>query len=721
MCFVFLGSCALFFNSDLQKIDQVYRQLYTQVNLQALDRSFASPSIVDGVSITYESSNPDQLFYEENKVVVVTHVNLEAKVTLTNVLSINDTSKTYHQVVTIVAFGFDKIFNLLEEGFLETNEAFPNISNNLNFPAQLFGATLLFSSSNQTILSNSGLVNPTTSEKNVSLYVVASKDGFSESRNYHLVVLAYIDVLTAAWNQLITSFQASNPTYPNLTANLSFPSNIMSVEFTYSSSNPTVLSNTGIINRTYSDVGVILTVTMNYNSTKQTKSLNLIVKLVIPDGQYVDFAAYPYANGGGSGVAASPIKLLNDVQKTLQLTTGIPQPTTAPGSVSNVNILVVPIYFTNDHFSSSELAKIQKGFFGSHEDTGWESVASYYYRSSFGKLNINGTVMDPISMEKTTTQARAAFGDEMDYYCMKLLFTTYAHLVDFTNFDANHDNKIDGIYFVYSADYSDMPWWAYMFEYYPSYSDYGVLSAQGKTPGNYMWASVNFFNDQLGNSTTYRVTVNAETFIHESGHVMGLDDYYDYDPNDSFGNDGGLGGADMMDYNNGDHGPFNKIVLGWITPMVVSSSLTIKINKANTSGQALLIPKAWNHSYFSEYLLIDYYTPDSLFTYHLHTPYYANYMFSIAGIRIYHVIATIGSSSVWLNNNTDTKNKLIKYVSAGSNNIATSGRVLNTDLFQVGSTFNWSTSFKWSDNTHTFSSIEVVEIQGDYATIRINY
>ena len=45
-------------------------------------------------------------------------------------------------------------------------------------------------------------------------------------------------------------------------------------------------------------------------------------------------------------------------------------------------------------------------------------------------------------------------------------------------------------------------------------------------------------------------------------------DYYDYE--EGLRPDGGLGGADMMDYTVGDHNSFTKIILDWTTPLVVS-------------------------------------------------------------------------------------------------------------------------------------------------------
>ena len=58
--------------------------------------------------------------------------------------------------------------------------------------------------------------------------------------------------------------------------------------------------------------------------------------------------------------------------------------------------------------------------------------------------------------------------------------------------------------------------------------------------------------------------------IHETGHALGLPDYYDYEPGN--GPDGGVGGLDMMDINWGDHNVFSKWLLDWLTPQVMSAA-----------------------------------------------------------------------------------------------------------------------------------------------------
>lgn len=89
-----------------------------------------------------------------------------------------------------------------------------------------------------------------------------------------------------------------------------------------------------------------------------------------------------------------------------------------------------------------------------------------------------------------------------------------------------------------------------------------------------------------------------------------MDDYYDYDSEQ--GALGGLYGADMMDYNIGDHGPLNKMLLGWVDPCVVSETTTIRIDDFSTTGNVLLVTNKTLSSIYDEYFLIEFYNGSGL-------------------------------------------------------------------------------------------------------------
>jgi len=186
----------------------------------------------------------------------------------------------------------------------------------------------------------------------------------------------------------------------------------------------------------------------------------------------------------------------------------------------------------------------------------------------------------------------------------------------------------------------------------------------------------------------------------------------------------------MMDYNVGDHGPFNKIMLGWITPMVVTTNMTIKINKATTTGEVILVPYKWNHSYFSEYLLIDYYTPDGLYSKHLSDTTSKRYVYSTSGVRIYHVDARTNLTnegnykSVFSFDNSDSSHKLIRYITAGTDTILNTGLINSSNLFQTTSDYDW-TNFSWyqisTSQSNIIKNITVQSTTSMYCIINIEF
>ncbi len=138
------------------------------------------------------------------------------------------------------------------------------------------------------------------------------------------------------------------------------------------------------------------------------------------------------------------------------------------------------------------------------------------------------------------------------------------------------------------------------------------------------------------------IKVDAHTFIHETGHMLGLDDYYDYDNKSN-----PSGCLDMMDFNIGDHNAFSKYLLGWIEPKVFNFKENVfTLKPFESSGDFILIPssKDKNISTMDEYLLIEFYTPTGLNAFDATYNYLNSYpkMFTKAGVKIYHIDARIG-------------------------------------------------------------------------------
>lgn len=446
-------------------------------------------------------------------------------------------------------------------------------------------------------------------------------------------------------------------------------------------------------------------ITVNYGTFSTT--FNVVVKL--PSG-----AAFKPAEGS--------VDLLEDVIKTMGKDTdgtvyGVNRGLSSTG---NPKILVIPIDFSDYAAPTNMVENINKAFFGTSTETGWESLASYYNKASYGKLNITGTVLPVYSTGKSTTYFDSF--DEGDYEIIKSALEYYDATINYADYDTDGDGYIDSLCFIYASPYSEdeqSMWWAYTYEYYTDdYEYYDEVETDF-----YYLASYHFMFEEL--SSKADVNYNAETFIHECGHLLGLDDYYDTDT--TVGPAGGIGGGDMMDGNVGDMNPFSKTILGWTTPTVFNGqSDTITLRSFGQSGDCVIIPKSWNGSYFDEYYIIDFYTPDGV------NEIEAGYsgLFSTSGIRIFHVDATLKDpANVWSvwdiyeYNNSLTAHKLIELIEAdGRNDIVGTGEYggwsEDSDLFQKGTSF---TNIKWYDGTNAGFTISVTNITETEAVISIQY
>ncbi len=388
------------------------------------------------------------------------------------------------------------------------------------------------------------------------------------------------------------------------------------------------------------------------------------------------------------------------------------------------DVLVVPVQFKNTTYviDADDLADLDLAFNdrSATNGTGWESVSSYYYKSSFGALDLNFHIQEVFVTANQASYYDTTSGAE------QILLEVLAKLeteLDLTKYDYNNDGIIDGVYLIYSDPYSedsDSNFWAYVTWYT------GSQTFDGLEAYNYMFASFTFMDDTA--DVTSSVTVNASTYIHETGHMLGLDDYYDYYENQ--GANEGLGGADMMDYTCGDQNAYSKIMMGWITPTVVSTTNSYTIEPAESSGDCLMILLSGDGSYFSEYLLIDLYTNTGLNA--MHASMNNSYLFDGAtyGIRVYHVSSSFSNpysdeyGSFTDYNNSLTSKSLIKYIEAdGTTKFSnTSGWASESDLWQTGDVFSsiWG-NYTRNDGKKLNFDITFTSVTATGATITVTF
>ena len=364
-----------------------------------------------------------------------------------------------------------------------------------------------------------------------------------------------------------------------------------------------------------------------------TKHISLSVELNTTGFKFT-FSQYNPTIEAGTTTTLSNLTSITAYEKSTNGFGGLP----ATGSY---HVLVIPVEIKGYAFDSNYQSQLDLVFNGNAEDTGWQSVSSYYTQSSFNKLNITFDIS-----QKYVTQNEASFyenyGDEGDQHVIREAMFALDDDIDFSQYDFNDDNAIDSIIFIYSHeyDYDTDPWWAWVYD-----AEYGVADDVENIDGldleYYMWASYDYLNDSISGNN--ELVVNAETYIHEMGHLLGFPDLY----TNTYTYDA-VGGWDMMSFNVGDHGPLNKILFNWIEPeLMLNGSYDITLDAYSLDDDGLnstvVIPYHSNAfddgDAFDEFLIIMFYTPNGLYEGHMGT----NESIDEPGVVIYHANATLAS------------------------------------------------------------------------------
>ena len=274
---------------------------------------------------------------------------------------------------------------------------------------------------------------------------------------------------------------------------------------------------------------------------------------------------------------------------------------------------------------------------GDPNDFPRESLTNYYERASYGSLHINGDVLPwyQTAYNRSTIDTNDAVATASRENLIKEVLNFYdAQGFDFSQYDNDGDGDIE--YFIVFWTGPDTGWSSFWWGYQTSFSD-GGYTLDGKKLGKYsfQWES---------DSPT--------VVIHETGHALGLPDYYDYD--EDVGPDGGLGGLDMMDGNWGDHNAFSKWLLDWNTPTLVSSGGGVQTLRASGTTKDAVVIWPGVASIFSEFFVVQ----------NRHrVANDANYPSD--GLLIWHLDARLdGGGNNYLYNNSYTSHKLIRLMEA---------------------------------------------------------
>ena len=303
--------------------------------------------------------------------------------------------------------------------------------------------------------------------------------------------------------------------------------------------------------------------------------------------------------------------------------------------------MVIPVVINGfEHLATEEVKnQINTAFFGNSEDTGFESVSSYYKKSSYNQLNIKGKVSDfftpNMTAEEIASVTTEGYGEYGLFNLTNLAISWYENTYDdLKDFDKNQDGFVDGLWLIYCApNYSnaigEVPsdlMWAFSFSNFSNLDKGDVNSPKAMS---YSWASYDFMYDGYGKDV-----IDSHVYIHETGHLLGLEDYYCA----SGANISPMGRVDMMDDDLGDHSPYSKFALGWVEPYLIDGEGTITLNSFTETGDCLLFKtENYNGTPFDEYIMVDFVTPTGLNEQDYLSGYRNKYGYQEAGVRFTYI------------------------------------------------------------------------------------
>lgn len=180
---------------------------------------------------------------------------------------------------------------------------------------------------------------------------------------------------------------------------------------------------------------------------------------------------------------------------------------------------------------------------GTADAAPYESLNAYYGRSSYGRLSFTGRAYD-----YAAKHCRSYYTDRVDELFREAVTALKEQGVDVASFDGNEDGMIDGVYLHFAGKTTGWgtTWW----------SNHRKSSDTEPIEGTQV---------RLGSEILLHEPANengsTETIIHETGHALGLPDFYSY----KAGSSSGINTHDMMFDNVGDQCAFSKWVLGWIS------------------------------------------------------------------------------------------------------------------------------------------------------------
>lgn len=315
------------------------------------------------------------------------------------------------------------------------------------------------------------------------------------------------------------------------------------------------------------------------------------------------------------------------------------QSQTMPGSdfmpsTGDVKALVFLVDFPDMKQTDGTTAESRKEELFDLDDV--NSFSGFYYASSYGQLRLDGDVYGYYTTENVREYYNnGAIGRQE---LINELLEFYDDVIDYSNYDADKDGIIDALYIDYVG--ADTGWGSFWWTYVGYWSEtfVPIVEADGMAINSYAWMNA----QQYGLEKTYK---------HETGHLLGLMDYYD---SINGVGDASIGTFDMMWQNEGDHNAYSKMLLGWLELIEVSDATELELRSSQLYPEAAIIyPNKDTTS--DEFFVIEFITGDG-------ANFYKEDVVDDGGIRVWRINAKVDESGSFIYRNIKGSIKFIESV-----------------------------------------------------------
>lgn len=286
--------------------------------------------------------------------------------------------------------------------------------------------------------------------------------------------------------------------------------------------------------------------------------------------------------------------------------------------------LVILVNFQDLQFQQSNTAAEMDSMLNAENytyDRSIGSVRKYFSDQSAGQYTPIFDVIGPVTLPQNMAYygANDASGNDVlpgDFVLHACSIAAEIPGVDFNNYDSNQDGWLDFVYLIYagydeaSSSIEDVLWPASW--YLPAaiyfgnssltdYTDTLQFTFGGKTIGLFAYSSE--LNYRISNRNIRGFSLSNPkrngigTICHEFSHVIGLKDYYDTEYGYNYNNFLTPDAFSLMDCGNyncdGDVPPnysnYDRFLLGWCTPTLLTDSQEVVIPKDDYSGYCIAL------------------------------------------------------------------------------------------------------------------------------------